>query len=55
VDGQHSYLSAWERKQLLADFFYVIETYCEKQENENWKNRIIDLWKERGIKVEVIK
>jgi hypothetical protein len=43
------YLSAWELKLLLADFFHVIETYCEKQENENWKNRIVDLWDKRGI------
>jgi hypothetical protein len=55
VDGRHVYLNAWERKQLLAEFFRVIETYCEKQENENWKDRIVNLWKERGIQVEIIK
>jgi hypothetical protein len=49
VDGRHVYLNAWERKQLLAEFFRVIETYCEKQKNENWKDRIVNLWKERGI------
>lgn len=55
VDGRHVYLTAWDRKQLLAEFFRVIETFCEKQESENWKDRIVNLWKDRGIQMETIK
>ena len=44
-------LSPTALREAFAHFFHIIETFCGKQDKDEWKFKILHFWEKRSIKV----
>ncbi len=57
VSGQKPRVETLDDKSLykiFAQFFTIIDTFCTKQKSDEWKVKVIDHWRKRGINVDVM-
>ncbi len=57
VNGPKPRVETLDEKSLykiFAQFFNIIDTFCTKQKTDEWKFKVVDHWKKRGINVGVM-
>jgi hypothetical protein len=48
------YLDEAQLRELFTPFFKIIDDFCEKQSSDSWKDRVIKVWNQRMVKIDVI-